>query len=157
MVAYQQDLHFRQVFEVLKKMGYAWAENMVHVSFGMVSYEGQTLSTRKGHIVYLDDLLQQAQEKALQIIEEKSPGLENKREVARQVGVGAVIYTDLQNNRIKDIDFWWNRALNFDGESGPYVQYTHARCCSVLRKAQSAHAEDAAADTPPWPTTRPAS
>jgi len=101
----------------------------------MVSYEGQTLSTRRGHIVYLDDLLLQAQEKALKIIEEKSPGLEDKREVARQVGVGAVIYTDLSNNRIKDIDFWWDRALNFDGESGPYVQYTHARCCSVLRKA----------------------
>ncbi len=146
VVAYQQDLHFRQVFEVLKKMGYAWADNMVHVSFGMVSYEGQTLSTRKGHIVYLDDLLKQAQEKALKIIEEKSPGLENKQEVARQVGVGAVIYTDLQNNRIKDIDFWWNRALNFDGESGPYVQYTHARCCSVLRKADAAGANDADAD-----------
>ncbi len=146
VVAYQQDLHFRQVFEVLKKMGYAWADNMVHVSFGMVSYEGQTLSTRKGHIVYLDDLLKQAQEKALKIIEEKSPGLENKQEVARQVGVGAVIYTDLQNNRIKDIDFWWNRALNFDGESGPYVQYTHARCCSVLRKADAAGVNDAAAD-----------
>ena len=134
VVAYQQDLHFRQVFEVLKKMGFPWAENLVHVSFGMVSYEGQTLSTRKGHIVYLDDLLQQAQEKALKIIEEKSPDLEDKLTVARQVGVGAVIYTDLQNNRIKDIDFWWDRALNFDGESGPYVQYTHARCCSVLRK-----------------------
>lgn len=146
VVAYQQDLHFRQVFEVLKKMGYPWAENMVHVSFGMVSYEGQTLSTRKGHIVYLDDLLQQAQEKALKIIEEKSPELENKREVARQVGVGAVIYTDLQNNRIKDIDFWWNRALNFDGESGPYVQYTHARCCSVLRKADAALDDNAEAN-----------
>lgn len=146
VVAYQQDLHFRQVFEVLKKMGYAWAENMVHVSFGMVSYEGQTLSTRKGHIVYLDDLLKQAQEKALKIIEEKSPDLENKQEVARQVGVGAVIYTDLQNNRIKDIDFWWNRALNFDGESGPYVQYTHARCCSVLRKAEAAAAAIAEPD-----------
>ena len=129
VVAYQQDLHFRQVFEVLRKMGYAWAENLVHVSFGMVSYEGQTLSTRKGHIVYLDDLLQQAQEKALRIIQEKSPDLEDKETVARQVGVGAVIYTDLQNNRIKDIDFWWNRA---------YVQYTHARCCSVLRKAEDA-------------------
>ena len=146
VVAYQQDLHFRQVFAVLKKMGYPWAENMVHVSFGMVSYEGQTLSTRKGHIVYLDDLLQQAQEKALKIIEEKSPDLENKREVARQVGVGAVIYTDLQNNRIKDIDFWWDRALNFDGESGPYVQYTHARCCSVLRKADAAGTDDAEPD-----------
>ena len=86
-------------------------------------------------MVYLEDLLRRAQEKALAIIEEKSPGLADKENVARQVGIGAVIYADLQNNRIKDIDFWWDRALNFDGETGPYVQYTHARCCSVLRKA----------------------
>ena len=102
----------------------------------MVSYEGQTLSTRKGHIVYLEDLLNRSIEKALAIIEEKSPELENKEEVARQVGVGAVVFFALYNNRIKDIDFWWDRALNFDGETGPYVQYTHARCCSVLRKAE---------------------
>ncbi|MDD3212317.1 MAG: arginine--tRNA ligase [Eubacteriales bacterium] len=135
VVAYQQDLHFRQWFKVVEKMGYPWAKDLVHVSFGMISYEGQTLSTRKGYVVYLDELLTRAQEKALAIIEEKSPGLENKLDVARQVGIGAVIYADLQNNRIKDIDFWWDRALNFDGETGPYVQYTHARCCSVLRKA----------------------
>jgi arginyl-tRNA synthetase len=136
VVAYQQDLHFRQWFKVVEKMGYPWAKDLVHVAFGMISYEGQTLSTRKGYVVYLEDLLRRAQEKALQIIEEKSPELENKQEVARQVGIGAVIYADLQNNRIKDIDFWWDRALNFDGETGPYVQYTHARCCSVLRKAR---------------------
>ncbi len=135
VVAYQQDLHFRQLFRVLEKMGYDWAKNCVHVSFGMISYEGQSLSTRKGHIVLLEDLLDQAQQKALSIIEEKSPNLPNKEEVARQVGIGAVIYADLSNNRIKDIDFSWERALNFDGETGPYVQYTHARCCSVLRKA----------------------
>ncbi len=135
VVAYQQDLHFRQLFRVLEKMGYDWAKNCVHVSFGMISYEGQSLSTRKGHIVLLEDLLDQAQQKALSIIEEKSPNLPNKEEVARQVGIGAVVYADLSNNRIKDIDFSWERALNFDGETGPYVQYTHARCCSVLRKA----------------------
>ncbi|MBE5769318.1 MAG: arginine--tRNA ligase [Clostridiales bacterium] len=135
VVAYQQDLHFRQIFKVLELMGYDWAANMKHVAFGMVSYEGQALSTRKGHVVYLDDLLRQAQEKALAIINEKSPNLENKEDVARQVGIGAVVYTDLSNGRIKDIDFCWDRALNFDGETGPYVQYTHARCCSVLRKA----------------------
>ncbi len=139
VVAYQQDLHFRQWFRVLEKMGYEWAkDSLVHVAFGMVSFEGESLSTRKGHVIYLDELLDRAVEKALAIIEEKSPGLENKQDVARQVGIGAVIYADLANNRIKDIDFWWDRALNFDGETGPYVQYTHARCCSLLRKAQEA-------------------
>ena len=135
-MAYQQDLHFRQVFRVVEKMGYPWAKDqLVHVAFGMVSYEGQSLSARKGHVLYLDELLDRAVEKALAIIEEKSPNLENKEEVARQVGVGAVIYSDLQNSRIKDIDFWWDRALNFDGDTGPYVQYTYTRCCSVMRKA----------------------
>ncbi|MEG0640211.1 MAG: arginine--tRNA ligase [Clostridia bacterium] len=136
VVAYQQDLHFRQWFKVVEKMGYAWAKDLVHVAFGMISYEGQSLSTRKGHVVFLEELLLSAKEKALKIIEEKSPTLENKDEVARQVGIGAVIYADLQNSRIKDIDFSWERALSFEGETGPYVQYTHARCCSVLRKAE---------------------
>ena len=135
VVAYQQDLHFRQVFRVLEKMGYPWAKDCVHVAFGMISFEGEALSTRKGNVVLLEDLLDQAVEKAHAIIEEKSPGLPDKEDVARQVGIGAVVYTDLSNNRIKDIDFRWDRALNFDGESGPYVQYTHARCCSVIRKA----------------------
>ena len=140
VVAYQQDLHFRQLFKVLELMGYDWYKQCEHVSFGMVSYEGQALSTREGHIVYLDDLLNQAIEKARVIIEEKSPDLENKDEVARQVGVGAVVFFALYNNRIKDIDFSWDRALNFDGETGPYVMYTHARCCSVLRKAEGLEA-----------------
>ena len=143
VVAYQQDLHFRQLFKVLELMGYDWAKNCVHVAFGMVSFEGQSLSTRKGHVVYLDDVLNKAVEKARAIIDEKSPNLENKDEVARQVGIGAVVFFDLYNSRIKDIDFWWDRALNFDGETGPYVQYTHARSCSVLRKAGAC---DAACD-----------
>ena len=142
VVAYQQDLHFRQIFRVLEKMGYPWAKGCVHVSFGMISFDGAALSTRKGNTVLLEDLLNQAVEKAREIIEEKSPNLENKDEVARQIGIGAVIYTDLSNNRIKDIDFRWDRALNFDGESGPYVQYTHARCCSLLRKAAEANLPD---------------
>ncbi len=135
VVAYQQDLHFRQLFRVLEKMGKPWAKDCVHVSFGMISFEGQAFSTRKGRVVYLEDVLNQAMQKALDIINEKSPNLPNKEEVARQVGIGAVIYSDLSNGRIKDIDFSFDRALNFDGETGPYVQYTHARCCSVLRKA----------------------
>ena len=145
VVAYQQDLHFRQVFRVLDKMGYPWAKDCVHVSFGMISYEGEALSTRKGNVVLLEDLLDQAVAKAREIIEEKSPNLENKDEVARQVGIGAVVYTDLSANRIKDIDFRWENALNFDGESGPYVQYTPARCCSLRRKAEAV-----AGVTPDW-------
>lgn len=134
VVAYQQNLHFKQWFKVIELMGYDWYKELEHVAFGMVSFEGQTLSTRKGRVVYLDDLLQGALEKARAIIEEKNPDLPNKDEVARQVGIGAVVFTALFNNRIKDIDFWWDRALNFDGETGPYVQYTYARCCSLLRK-----------------------
>lgn len=134
VVAYQQNLHFKQWFKVIELMGYDWYPTLEHVAFGMVSFEGQTLSTRKGRVVYLDDLLQGALEKARAIIEEKNPDLPNKDEVARQVGIGAVVFTSLFNNRIKDIDFWWDRALNFDGETGPYVQYTYARCCSLLRK-----------------------
>ena len=142
VVAYQQDLHFRQLFKVVELMGYPWAaDQLEHVAFGMVSYEGQTLSTREGRVIYLDDLLRRAQEKALDVINQKNPNLENKEEVARQVGVGAVVYSDLQNSRIKDIDFWWDRALNFDGETGPYVQYTFARCCSVMRKAGEIQAD----------------
>lgn len=135
VVAYQQDLHFRQLFKVVEMMGYDWAKDLEHVSFGMVSYEGQALSTRKGNVVYLEDLLNRALAKAREIIDEKSPNLDNKDEVARQVGIGAVVYTVLSNNRIKDIDFRWDRALNFDGETAPYVQYTYARCGSLLRKA----------------------
>jgi len=112
----------------------------------MISYEGETLSTRKGNVVYLEELLHQAIDKAMEIIEEKSPNLENKEEVAKQVGIGAVVYTDLSNSRIKDIDFRWDRALNFDGESGPYVQYTHARCCSLLRKAEGMELPEMQAD-----------
>lgn len=135
VVAYQQDLHFRQLFKVIELMGYDWAKDLEHVSFGMVSYEGQALSTRHGHVIYLEDLLNRSIEKARAIIDEKSPQLENKDEVARKVGIGAVVFFALSAGRIKDIDFWWDRALNFDGETGPYAQYTYARCCSVLGKA----------------------
>ena len=149
VVAYQQNLHFKQLFKILELMGNDWSKGMEHVSFGMVSYEGRALSTREGYVVYLEDLLQQAIDKAREIIEEKSPNLPNKDEVARQVGVGAVVYFDLHNDRTKDIDFRWERALNFDGETGPYVQYTHARCCSVLRKAEQQASFDVQA-SPDW-------
>ena len=141
VVAYQQDLHFKQLFKVLELMGYDWYKQCEHVNFGMVSFEGQTLSTREGRIVYLEDLLNTSIQKAREIMEEKSPDLDNKDEVARQVGIGAVVFFILYNNRRKDIDFWCDRALNFDGETGPYVMYTHARCCSVLRKAGACDAQ----------------
>ena len=135
VVAYQQNLHFQQLFRVLKLMGCEWANDMEHVAFGMVSLEDGTLSTRKGKVVLLKDVLEQAVEKTLSIIEEKSPGLENKTDVAKIVGVGAVVFDTLSAARIKDITFSFDRVLNFDGETGPYVQYTHARCASLLRRA----------------------
>ncbi len=138
VVAYQQDLHFKQVFKVLELMGREWAKDCEHVSFGMVSLEDAALSTRKGNVVLLVDVMKKAVEKALAIIEEKSPGLADKETAARRVGVGALVFDTLSSNRIKDISFSWDRALNFDGETGPYCQYTHARACSVLAKAADA-------------------
>jgi arginyl-tRNA synthetase len=135
VVAYQQNLHFKQWFRVIEKMGYAWYKDLEHVAFGMVSLEEGTLSTRKGRVILLEEVLKSAVEKARSIIEEKSPDLENKAEAARKVGVGAVIFGALINNRIKDIVFSYDKALNFDGETAPYLQYTHARCCSVMRKS----------------------
>lgn len=135
VVAYQQNLHFKQIFKVLELMGFEWAADCVHVPFGMVSLEGGgSLSTRSGNVVYLSDVLDTAVEKALQVIDEKNPSLENKRDVARQVGVGAVIFMALSTSRIKDMAFSYDKALAFDGETAPYLQYTHARCCSVRAK-----------------------
>ena len=144
VVAYQQDLHFRQLFKVLELMGYDWASKCEHVAFGMVSFGGESLSTRKGTVVYLDDLLTQAVEKARAIIDEKSPDLENKDEVARQVGIGAVVFFDLYNNRIKDIDFTWERALNFDGETAK-----PAPTCSTPTPALAACCARPGTPTPP--------
>jgi len=130
-----QSLHFKQWFKVIELMGYEWAKDLIHVPFGLVSLGGEKLSTRKGKVVLLEDILSEAVKKTREIIENKNPDLENKEEVARYIGVGAIIFSDLYSNRIKDISFSWDEALNFDGETGPYVQYTHARCCSVIRKA----------------------
>ncbi|MDP2891979.1 MAG: arginine--tRNA ligase [Bacillota bacterium] len=135
VVAYQQNLHFKQWFRVVEKMGYSWYKDLEHVAFGMVSMEEGTLSTRKGRVVLLEEVLKSSVGKARSIIEEKSPDLEDKDGAARMVGVGAVVFGALINNRIKDIVFSYDRALNFDGETAPYVQYTHARSCSVMRKS----------------------
>lgn len=135
VVAYQQNLHFKQVFKVLELMGIDW--NAIHVAFGMVSLEDGVMSTRKGKVVLLEDVLNKAVEKSLDIITEKNPNLEKKEDIAEMVGVGAVVFSALYNNRIKDIVFSYDKVLNFDGETGPYVQYTNARCNSVLAKVDA--------------------
>ena len=136
VTAIDQNLHFAQWFKVIEKMGYDWSKDLVHVPFGLVSLEDGKLSTRKGKVVLMEDLLDEAVKKTMGIINDKNPDLPDKEEVAKEVGIGAVIFDDLYNGRIKDIVFSWDRMLNFDGETGPYVQYTHARACSVLKKAE---------------------
>ena len=134
LTALDQNLHFAQWFKVIEKMGYEWSKDLVHVPFGLVSLDTGKLSTRHGNVVLMEELLNQAINETTKIIEEKNPDLPNKEEVAKQVGIGAVIFNDLYNNRIKDVVFSWSRMLNFDGETGPYVQYTHARACSLINK-----------------------
>lgn len=131
----EQKLHFAQFFKVLDLMGYEWAKDMVHVPYGLVSLEGGKLSTRSGNVIYAEDILRESIAKIREIIEEKNPNLPDKDQVAEIVGIGAIIFNDLYNQRIKDVIFNWEKILNFDGETGPYVQYTYARAASVLRKA----------------------
>lgn len=135
VVAYQQNLHFKQVFKVLELMGKEWAKDLVHVAYGMVSLEDGAMSTRKGKVVWLEDVINKCVEKAYAVIDEKNPTLENKADVAEKVGVGAVVFGALYNNKIKDIVFSYDKALNFEGETSVYVQYTCARARSVLEKA----------------------
>ena len=130
----EQKLHFAQVFKVIELLGYDWYQNLVHVPYGLVSMEGGKLSTRNGNVIYAEQILHEAIEKIHEIINEKNPDLPNKEEVSRQVGIGAILFNDLYNQRIKDVIFNWDKILNFDGETGPYVQYTYARCASVFRK-----------------------
>ena len=130
-----QSLHFAQFFKVIGMMGYEWAKDLVHVPFGTVSIEGAKLATRTGNVVLLEDIFRIATEKTLEIINQKNPDLADKEEVASAVGVGAVVFHDLSNNRIKDVNFMWDEVLNFDGNTGPYVQYTYARCSGILEKA----------------------
>jgi len=134
VVASQQKLHFRQVFKVLELMGHEWAGRCVHADFGMLSFTGGTFSTRHGRMIFLDDVFDRAVEMARSIIEEKNPSLENKDEVAEAVGVGAVIFGDIRHRRNKDVVFDWDKALNFDGETGPYLQYTYVRLGGIIRK-----------------------
>lgn len=135
VTALDQNLHFAQWFKVIELMGYDWAKDLVHTPFGLVSLGDGKLSTRKGHVVLMEDILNMSVEKTKNIIEEKNPNLENKDEIAEEVGIGAIIFEDLFNSRIKNVVFDFDRMLNFDGETGPYAQYTHARACSIIKRA----------------------
>ncbi|EOA3906264.1 arginine--tRNA ligase, partial [Bacillus cytotoxicus] len=134
VVGAEQSLHFTQFFTVLKRLGYTWVEGMQHVPFGLVLKDGKKMSTRKGKVVLLEEVLEEAIAFAQQHIEEKNPSLKQKEEVAKQVGVGAIVFHDLKNERMHNIEFSLEKMLKFEGETGPYVQYTHARACSILRK-----------------------
>ena len=131
----EQILHFAQWMKVLELMGYPWAKDLEHIPYGFYRFESGKMSARRGNVIIAEDLFDEAVKKTLEIIKEKNPGLENKEKVAEEVGIGAIIFYQMYNNRIKDVMFSWDRMLSFEGETGPYVQYAHARACSVLEKA----------------------
>ncbi len=135
VVGNEQSIHFRQLKAVLKEMGFDWFEDMKHIPFGLITQGGKKLSTRKGKIILLEEVLNEATESALAQIVEKNPDLPNKEEVAHQVGVGAVVFHDLKNDRLNNFDFEIEEVVRFEGETGPYVQYTHARAMTILDKA----------------------
>lgn len=136
VVGVDQTLHFRQVFEVLKKMGFDWWERCHHISFGMYRFKDMgRMSSRKGNIIVFEDVISKAIEMVRSIIEVKNPDLKDKDAVAVKVGVGAIIFNDLVNDRVKNVDFDWERVLDFEGNSGPYVQYCNVRCKSLIRKS----------------------
>lgn len=130
----EQSLHFKQIFTAIEVMGYDWSNGLIHVPYGLVSLAGEKISTRGGNIIYAEDILKEAIERAYNAIIEKNPSLAEKEATAKKVGVGAIIFHDLFNQRIKNVDFSWKAVLNFDGTTGPYAQYTYARAKSVLRK-----------------------
>lgn len=132
----EQTLHFKQIFKAIELMGYDWHKDLYHIPYGLVNLNGQKLSTRTGHIIYAEDILNEAIERAFDLIIKKNPSLSNKENVAKQVGIGAVIFHDLFNQRIKNIDFVWDDVLNFEGSTGSYVQYTYVRAKSILRKCR---------------------
>ncbi|MFB3165119.1 arginine--tRNA ligase [Neobacillus sp. 179-J 1A1 HS] len=150
VVGNEQSLHFKQLMAVLEKMGYTWASKMVHIPFGMMLKDGKKMSTRKGKVVLLEEVLNESIAMARHNIEEKNPNLTNKDTVAKQVGVGAVMFHDLKNFRMNDIEFSLEEMLRFEGETGPYVQYTYARACSILRKGNWEIAKAVPVSSPSW-------
>ena len=139
VVAYEQNLHFRQIFEVAKLLGLdkKYTDGLEHVSYGMVHLKSGKMSTREGNVVKVEDLLDEAIQRAGKILEEKNPNIQNKEDIAKKVGIGAVIFNDLSNSRIKDEIFDWDTILNFQGETGPYIQYIYVRTKSVLENAEN--------------------
>jgi len=135
VVGHPQELHFKQLFKVMELMGIDWYTKCKHIQFGLLHLADSKMSTREGNVIFLEDVLDKVVKLAEKAIEEKNPSLENKKEVAEAVGVGAIIFGDICKRRIQDITFKWEDILNFDGETAPYVQYTHARACSILSKA----------------------
>ncbi len=150
VVGSPQTLHFKQVFAVLQAMGFQWYKNCYHVPFGQIRFEDSPMSTREGNVIFLEEVLDKAVEIALKIIQEKNPSLQNKEEVAEAVGVGSIIFNDLKNNRIKDVTFNWDEILNFNGETGPYLQYTYARIKSLLKKFQDTYGPVEFREDLPW-------
>jgi len=135
-VGNDQALHFKQVFMTLDKLGYRWAKDCKHISHGLYRFKDGKLSTRKGRTIFMEDIINDAIEKSKKIIQEKNPDLKNKDQTAKKVGIGAIKYNDLAQHRQTDILFDWKKILNFEGNSGPYLQYTYARIKSILRKAK---------------------
>ena len=137
VVAYEQNLHFKQIFEVAKYLDLPQKcmDGLEHVAYGMVRLKSGKMSTREGNVIKVDELLQESIERVRKIIEEKNPNMENKDEEATKIGIGAIIYSNLSSTIIKDLVFDWDLALNFNGESGPYIQYVYVRTKSVLEKA----------------------
>ena len=136
VVGQDQIYHFTQLKAVLNKMGYEWEEDIHHITFGLISIDGEKMSTRRGKVVLLEDVLDEAVQRAANQINDKNPGLANKEEVAEQVGVGAVVFHDLQHDRRNNFNFNLDDIVQFEGETGPYVQYTRARALSILKKAE---------------------
>ena len=137
IVGQEQTIHFKQVMNVLKQLGYDWADDMKHIPFGLYLKDGKKMSTRKGRVILLEEVLQEAIKMAEENIKLKNPDLANAHIVARNVGVGAIVFHDLKNDRLNDIEFSLDHMLTFEGETGPYIQYTYARAQSLLRKAGS--------------------
>lgn len=136
VVDIRQSLHFQQLFHSLEKAGFVWARNCVHVGFGLMTFNGEVMATRKGKVVFLEEVLDKAVARVQEIIAEKNPALKAKDKIAEMVGVGAVVFWDLVHDRLNDLDFDIEKLLDFDGETGPYVQYTAVRASSILRKVK---------------------